>query len=71
MVFWGYIGIMENTTEATVECRPMMNNPPPSKGLDLESLLIIPSQGKWFLNHGSTLQSKPSCSDMLSSPTVH
>ena len=34
------------------ECRPMINKPPPFKGLDIRILIIIPIKGRGFINHG-------------------
>ena len=38
-----------------VKCRPMINKPPPFKGLDIRIPIIIPIKGREFINEGSAL----------------
>ena len=38
-----------------VKCRPMINKPPPFKGLKKRVPIIIPIRGRGFINQGSTL----------------
>ena len=35
-------------------CRPLINEPPPVKGLKIRILTIIPIKGRGFINPGST-----------------
>ena len=38
-------------------CRPIINNPPPFKGLNIRIPTIIPIKGKGFINQGSAFNS--------------
>ena len=38
-----------------VACRPMINNPPPFKGLDMRIPIITPMKRKGLMNQGSGL----------------
>ena len=43
--------------EFGVECRPMINKPPPFKGLNIRIPMIMPTKEKGCINQGSTLTS--------------
>ena len=67
VLYRGYIGVMlrlywENGKENgiyylgfRVECRPMINKSPPSKGLNIRIPIMIPIEGRGFIIQGSTL----------------
>ena len=39
----------------SIQCRPMINKPPPFKGLNIRIPIIIPVKRRGFINHGFTL----------------
>ena len=41
------------------QCRPMINKPPPFKGLNIRIPILIPIKGRGFLNQGSGLPCYP------------
>ena len=52
--------------EATIQglglgCRPMINKPPPFKGLNIRILMIILAKGRGFINQGSALANISNC----------
>ena len=44
-------GIMEFLSLTSSTCRPMINLPPPLKGLNMRILMTIPVKGRGFINH--------------------
>ena len=41
------------------ECRPMINKPPPLKGLIIRIPILMPIKGRGFINKGSTIGREP------------